>query len=83
MQQDFSEWDARPLDPLEEVLEFELEEVLSDLPGRTLREERMNMWSHGLFAGLSVLAALYLLWLAVFCNAIFQPFNVLNMNWVI
>lgn len=65
MQQDFSEWDARPLDPLEEVLEFELEEVLSDLPGRTLREERMNMWSHGLFAGLSVLAALYLLWLAV------------------
>jgi len=63
MQHDFSS-EAQPLDPMDEVLNFEFDEMLSDLPGRTVREERLNMWSHGLFAAVSFFAAAYLMWLA-------------------
>lgn len=65
MQQEYSDWDARSIDPMDEVIDFEFDEMLSDLPSRTVREEWLNTWSHGVFAGLSTLASLYLVYLAV------------------
>lgn len=65
MQKEYSDWDARPIEPMDEVIDFEFDEMLSDLPIRTIREEWLNTWSHGVFAGLSILASLYMVYLAV------------------
>lgn len=43
----------------------ELDDFFSDLPIRTYREELLNTWSHGLFALLSMVGFVYLVYIAL------------------
>ncbi|BDS12302.1 PAQR family membrane homeostasis protein TrhA [Aureispira anguillae] len=49
-------------------LETELGGFFSDLPIRTYREELLNTWSHGLFAMVSVIGFIYLIYLGTNSN---------------
>jgi hemolysin III len=44
-----------------ESLELNIQESYSDLPTRSDREEQLNTWSHGIFAGASVIAFWYII----------------------
>ena len=44
-----------------ESFNLDLEDFFSDLPERSILEEKLNAWSHGIFAILSIFGFLYVL----------------------